>query len=585
MDSPTINAFRATSIFRIAAIATLACATCAFAEDKEVAPLLKFSAHTEFVLVPTLVTDKSGSHITGLKKEDFRIFENGSERRVTFFEEVTSKPQRLSRPRNLNEFSNGFDGSQSTRRLTVIVLDLINTPFLDQAHAREDLVKYLAESVDPHEPTALYTLSRNGTHVIHDFTTDPRVLVAALHKLKGDPYKMVDTQQDAAAMTKHDPFAGASPLAGGTEFDRISPDSKLVADEAQLLNALLEEALTSFRAFQERLAITATLDGMQQIAQALAGVPGRKAVIWASGAFPFTVSGTMQFAPIGPEPLGDVMPLYERTWQSLNDAMIALYPVDVRGLQDMQVPPVNRPTWHPISVNRATPPPDSAETDLRATFDTFAESTGGRAYYGSNDLEKGFREAVSDSSQYYMLGYYLDHSKTKPGWRKLSVKVKHQNLKLRFRSALFVANSAANPENARDGDIASALRSPLDFTALQFTAHWDTVKPSEQEGKKRVTYVVTLAPETAPVDTTDNNRMAIEFVAQAKAPEGKPVGQPLGQKIDHHLNPEQLATIREKGISYRSGLDLAPGEYDVRIVVRDNLSGRVGSVTAPLKVE
>jgi fibronectin type 3 domain-containing protein len=38
-------------------------------------------------------------------------------------------------------------------------------------------------------------------------------------------------------------------------------------------------------------------------------------------------------------------------------------------------------------------------------------------------------------------------------------------------------------------------------------------------------------------------------------------------------------------VVYRDGLDLAPGEYTIRFVVRDDLSGRTGSVAAPLKVE
>ena len=53
--------------------------------------------------------------------------------------------------------------------MTLIVLDLINTQFLDQAYARKDLLKYLTQSVNQREPTALYTLTRSGIHVIHDF--------------------------------------------------------------------------------------------------------------------------------------------------------------------------------------------------------------------------------------------------------------------------------------------------------------------------------------------------------------------------------------------------------------------------------
>jgi hypothetical protein len=94
-----------------------------------------------------------------------------------------------------------------------------------------------------------------------------------------------------------------------------------------------------------------------------------------------------------------------------------------------------------------------------------------------------------------------------------------------------------------------------------------------------------LAPDSALVDSADNNHVVLEFIALAKTPEGKAVDTPIGQTIDAHLTAGQLPSIRQKGVAYNGALDLAPGEYSVRFVVRDNLSGRVGSIAAPLKVE
>lgn len=76
-----------------------------------------------------------------------------------------------------------------------------------------------------------------------------------------------------------------------------------------------------------------------------------------------------------------------------------------------------------------------------------------------------------------------------------------------------------------------------------------------------------------------------EFAAVARALDAKEVSVPVVQNVDIHPEANHLATIREKGISYHGSLELAPGEYTVRIVVRDNLTGRVGSVAAPLKVD
>ena len=183
-----------------------------------------------------------------------------------------------------------------------------------------------------------------------------------------------------------------------------------------------------------------------------------------------------------------------------------------------------------------------------------------------------------------MLGYYLDHSNTKPGWRKLTVKVKRDHVELRARTGFFVTHATVNPAVSRDSSMVSALQSPLDYTALQFVGHWDAVQIKDA-GVKRVKYVVNLAPDPSLIDVTDKNHVALEFVAEAKTPEGKPVGQPVGQKMDLHLTADQLTTVQKVGIGYRGALDLAAGEYTVRIVIRDTLSGRIGSVAAPLKVE
>jgi VWFA-related protein len=539
-------------------------------KEKESAEV-KFTARTELVLIPTLVTDKSGNHITGLKKEDFTVLENGAEQKVATFEEIISDAHRVSRPKSANEFSNALAGESSARRITLMVLDLINTPFMDQANARKDLLKYLTQSVDQREPTALYTLTRSGIQVIHDFTTDPRVLVAALHKVKGDAFQMVDSPEDVEGMT-----GSASPDGSA------GVDPGAVLSETQKIQTMMEDSELNFQSFQQRLAITYTLEGMQQVAQALAGFPGRKSLIWAGGGFPFSVSdNTMQLAPAGRDSLTDVLPLYEHTWQLLNDAQIALYPVDVKGLQVVSLPSASvRNPGRNYARNM-----NWRNLDTQSTLQTFAAMTGGRAYYNSNDLTKGFRDAVNDSAEYYMLGYYLDRSKTKPGWRKLAVKVKRDHVEVRARSGFFVTNATVDPESSRNSDISSALQSPLDYTSLALVARWDKIEPGKEPGKKHVSYAMHVAADAALIDEADNNHLVLDFVALAKTPQGKQVDQPEGQKIDAHLSPEKLLSIRQNGVGYRGFLDLSPGEYTVRLVVRDGLSGRIGSVAAPLKVE
>lgn len=165
------------------------------------------------------------------------------------------------------------------------------------------------------------------------------------------------------------------------------------------------------------------------------------------------------------------------------------------------------------------------------------------------------------------------------------MKVKRDHVEVRARSGFFVTNATIDPDNSRDSDISSALQSPLDFTSLALVARWGSIEPGKEPGKKHIRYEMHLEADPALINEADNNHVALEFVVLAKTPEGKQAERPLFQALDAHLTSEKVSSIHQTGVTYKGALDLAPGEYTVRFVARDNLSGRIGSVAAPLKVE
>ncbi len=522
---------------------------------------LKFTARAELVLVPVMVQDKSGAHLSKLTKEDFSVRENGIEQKIAVFEEVVTTAVRLRRAQETpTEFSNLVMGQPKPARLTVIALDTINTPFLDQARAREDLLKFLAESVHTGEPTALVTITRSGVKVIHDFTTDPAVLALALKKVKGGHPSI--TQADLDSL--EEALANAE-------------DAQALQREVASLQGFVAQAQQEFLNFQRRVAITETLEGMQQIAQAFIGVPGRKSLMWASGGFPFSINDSTMSLGGGfqREGLSDVLPLYERTWQLLNDANMAVYPVDVRGLVN---PMFLSPTMRRTSLARQM----ALNSDTIGTFQTFAEMTGGRAFYNRNDLDRCFEEAAGDSTSYYMLGYYLNQSNPKPGWRRLDVKVRVPGAHVRARRGFFVTATTQDPEKSREADIGLALRSPLEYTGLPLTVRVLGVTPKGP--RQKIELAIILPPTPGLVDEADNNHLNVAFVAIATDAQGKQVGD-FSNTVDGHLKPDTLAKVKEAGLSFTNALELAPGDYTVRVVVRENLKGRLGSVSAPLTVK
>lgn len=518
-----------------------------------------FTARTELVIVPTLVREKSGAPITGLAKTDFTVLENGAERTIAFFEEIKSIPVRQQRRAvPAGEFSNYLVNDAAPRRLTVIVMDSINTKFSDRSYAQEQVLKFLGEMAGSHEPIALLQLQRGGVRIIHDFTTDPAVLAQVLRRSRaGAESPVADTQESL-------------------------PDATVLA-ESQAFASMLDNMEQNYLAAQRMLAATLTLDGLQQVARAYAAIPGRKSLIWASGGFPFSIDDLSNLlagnAPLRPSYQSDILPLYEKTWQALNDANIALYPVDVRGLVAGGLSVARHVTAS--NLQTAERRASFAHQDTLTTFEQFADMTGGKAYFNTNDLVRAFHESVDDSASYYLVGFYLPSEDRKPGWRKLQVKVKAAHAQVRARSGFYVMPEDKDKTKSKENDIALALSSPLDFTAVPVVARWTETTPSGD--KKRTGFELILPANAALVVETDQNHMSIDFDAAAREPNGK-IAASNGRTLDAHLKPESLQQIRSSGITYKGALDLSPGQYTVRFVVRDNLSGRMGTVAAPLTV-
>jgi hypothetical protein len=213
--------------------------------------------------------------------------------------------------------------------------------------------------------------------------------------------------------------------------------------------------------------------------------------------------------------------------------------------------------------------------------------TGGRAFYNSNDLAEGFRRAVDDSSAYYLLGYYLNTKNDKPGWRKLKIKVQQKDALVRARSGLLVTNAAMNPQATKDVDLGFALNSPFEATGIPIWMQWraNAAKGNLTTGeRKKVGFDLHIPGE---VIGTQGDQNAIEldvFAVVATAGAKSAIHDPIQHTMKATLSPDALAKVRVQGMKYSSDLSLPAGSYEVRFVVRDNVSGKVGSISAPLTV-
>ncbi|MGB6248310.1 MAG: VWA domain-containing protein [Terriglobales bacterium] len=514
-----------------------------------------FKSQTVLVQVPTVVVDKAGNHIHDLKKEDFKVEENGKEQRIAFLEEVIATKAHLTQATNPpGTYSNVALNGDAPRNVVVVVLDTVNTPFLYQAVGRKQLVQYLADNLDSVPVLAMVVIGSKGVSTISGLTNDPDVLLAALKKVRSELPALQgvnNESQKLAASSGANTGVGpiVSPSVGILSGGKIISQG---GDPAVAIRQFIAQGDAAYAGYVQARAIENTMQAFLSIAWSLSGVPGRKSLIWATGGFPFIMDSPSAV------PGGYLSVLYERAMEALNDAQVSVYPVDVRGLSG------------------STGARNNARHD---TLNDFAGMTGGKAYYNNNDLTAGFKQAVADSSSYYLIGYYLDTHDTKPGWRKLKVKVDHKDTEVRARSGFLVTNTTMNPELTQQADIGFALTSPFDSTGIPLSVQWRGTAPDGD--KKKVGFMLHL-PATGVTILGDSNAYNVDFMAQAVKNDAPPAN--VGSTAKGTFTAEALTKVKSDGIFYNSSFHLPPGDYQVKFVVRDNLSGRIGSVSAPLTV-
>jgi VWFA-related protein len=513
--------------------------------------------HTGLVLVPTVVTAPSDAHGANLTRENFALLKNGRPQPITFFEHVQTTVESMTRPTTPpNTFTNLVQAN--SQRLTIIVLDQLNSSVLEQRTARDQLLKFLSTSTNNKEPLCLIALDATGLKAIHDFTTDPSLLAQALQQLS-EHGATKDIPLDNPLATTFRMFNGWH-----------SPSQTRNMASAGGRAAVLQSTIDS-REMSDSLRIRITLEALRTIGESFTGIPGRKALIWSTGGFPFEIDDRAQFGAREQA----LLPVYDSTWRALNRGNIAVYPLDVERLQTSAF----------VSPSEGMPLPQ--HYDFRSTaanLERFAAATGGKLCDRSMDAQSCFNQATKDSSDYYLIGFYENPSAaTKPGWQKLAVKINLPKFEVRARSGYYIGTPREDAQDAKK-ELELALVSPLDFTGVPLTIHWTSTTSHDDQQKRHVGFTLAIPAEGISLDETEQiPEINLEFSARAEDPAGNQADA-FDQSLQAKPTPALAARIKAQGVVAPGTLQLAPGAYVVTFAVRDNLTGQIGTVTAPVEV-
>ena len=203
-----------------------------------------------------------------------------------------------------------------------------------------------------------------------------------------------------------------------------------------------------------------TQTALEEIARHLAGLPGRKNLVWLADSFI-------------PNPDPDLL-------RKLEDANIAIYLVDAHGEQALGPTRLKTSGRNPPAAGDAegeAPPGDPTQAE-----ETIAQSTGGLALYHTNDLSGSIRKAIDDASDTYILGFYPAQKSLDATFHKLTVKVAKKGLDVRHRQDYFAFEEQAPTDQDLRETLNRLIGDSLDATAIGLTA---VAKPDRELALER----------------------------------------------------------------------------------------------------
>ena len=508
---------------------------------------------TRLVQVNVVVTDKKGDPVRGLTRDDFTLLDSGKPQSISFFAEETNElmapagaqSAALAETAASHTFSNRFEEKTGVpTSVTVILIDYLNTHFTDMSYARNQVVKFLHQ-LQPQDRVALYSLS-GQLRILHDFTTDADALLRALDRTPN---------QETHQMS-------------GSDFDAADTGDDAVDAMLDAANARISQFFTTDR-------VTKTADAIEAIASHLSGLPGRKNLVWVSGSFPNQILG-VDGNPLGVQSFNQDI---DNAARALNNANIAIYPVDARGLI---APPLNMSQPAPTA-RRLQAAPAPRISPARENFDTMnmlAERTGGRAFYNTNDIKSAVRHAIDDSRVTYVLSYYPNDIVWDGHFHEIKVQVKRPSTEIRYRRGYFAF--LENPGNVNIGkrQMADAVESPLESTELGVAITAEAVDvPGARQLKTHLKFDTAQLRFALKGDRWCDK---LDMVWVQIGSDGKTLDS-FSQTLDLNLLQKTYDNAQKEGLKVSGTLHVRDNVAEVRFVARDQGTGAIGSLNIPAR--
>ncbi len=532
---------------------------------------------TRLVTLDLIATDSHGNPVRDLKPEDLQIFEEHKAQQkiehFEYFEKLAGAPDHsTSAIRNrANVISNQLPLDQLKIPPTVLLMDSLNTQTSNQPLGRIHMLQLL-KTLQPDTPIAVFLLG-SSLRILQGFTSDGTLLRAALDQsLSGntimkDP--LIDTRNASSYM--QDTTSGADMTQG----------TLAQMDEVQNFEKEEYSMTIDLRAKE-------TLGAMAQIGQYLSGIPGRKNLIWVSESFPLSIApdpgtGNNPFAGIR-----DYADQVKLVANALTDAQVAVYPMDVRGLQANQVISASENVSRPQTM--MTGPQFAGELnqediDLQqsqGTMDEIAQDTGGKACKNRNDLSGCVMTALKDSSSYYEMSFYPQKVNWDGRYHKIVVKTSRPGVKLTYRRGYYALDAASLAKKLQPEDhLRQACADQLPSTTIPLTVQ--SVPPGQNGSPHAGLQYMLLISAAGLSSAQDGGSYNLNVrVADCEFAQKDTVFKFNERELPKTISGEVFRSWQSSGIPYHVAMMPSVDTRRIRLVVLDISSGLTGAIDIPV---
>jgi VWFA-related protein len=562
------------------------------AGQRQQPPTPTFRAQVNVVQVDAVVLDRQGSFVSDLRPEEFEILEDGKPQRIASTLLVHIPVERVDAPLfaagtrvvkpDVQTNARSFEG-----RIFVIILDDLQTAPNRSLVARRIAREFIEKNIGPGDIAAVVPTSGNRL-ASQELTNDRRLLLQATDQFIGRkiPSPGISLLSMAGTPDSVQPV-GTTALAPA---DPAAPAR--IANAIATMQTLADLSRFAGRIRDRRKAIVYISEGIDY---PFGGMQQSKT---AGGAGTVSDGGTVsQLGFVHTEGISfEVRDRLRDFVEAANRGNVTLYAFDPRVYTQGGDDFVDIASGLPENMNEGNEQ-DKVKSlkladDLVTSQDnlrTMATETGGFAVTASRkEMATGFDRVRTETSNYYMIGYYPSNEARDGKFRKIEVRVKRPGLRVSARKG-YTAPKGSSPAavavDARAGtspEVFEALSSALPVSGFTLSVSAAAFKGLDANAS---VVVIVQAPGSALTfvpkgdrfeDTVELSVVAIDRIGKTRGGERAMIEMPLTQKMQ--------SFVAQTGLTFQVRMSLPSGQYQLRIAGRDAGSERVGSVHYDLEV-